>query len=65
MPDVNAVLAQMKTFTESVRSGQWKGYTGQAITDVVNIGIGGSDLVCSTVHLCMLQPLSLFGDLFV
>ncbi|GAB2593561.1 glucose-6-phosphate isomerase [Spirosoma areae] len=44
MPDVNAVLAHMKSFTERIRSGEWKGYTGEAITDVVNIGIGGSDL---------------------
>lgn len=44
MPDVNRVLAQMKRFTEDVRSGQWKGYSGKKITDVVNIGIGGSDL---------------------
>ncbi|KAG0304788.1 hypothetical protein BGZ98_005018 [Dissophora globulifera] len=44
MPEVNAVLDHMKTFSESVRSGEWKGYTGQRITDVVNIGIGGSDL---------------------
>lgn len=45
MPDVNAVLAHMKEFTDSVIIGQWKGYTGEKITDVVNIGIGGSDLV--------------------
>jgi glucose-6-phosphate isomerase len=44
MPDVNAVLQQMKTFSEAVISGTWKGYTGKPITDVVNIGIGGSDL---------------------
>jgi glucose-6-phosphate isomerase len=44
MPGVNAVLAQMKTFADSVRSGTWTGYTGKAVTDVVNIGIGGSDL---------------------
>ncbi|MBN8826371.1 MULTISPECIES: glucose-6-phosphate isomerase [unclassified Spirosoma] len=44
MPDVNEVLAHMKSFTERIRSGEWKGYTGEAITDVVNIGIGGSDL---------------------
>lgn len=44
MPDVNAVLDHMKSFTERIRSGEWKGYTGEAITDVVNIGIGGSDL---------------------
>ncbi|EFO7858208.1 glucose-6-phosphate isomerase [Salmonella enterica] len=44
MPEVNAVLEKMKTFSEAIISGQWKGYTGKAITDVVNIGIGGSDL---------------------
>lgn len=44
MPDVNRVLAKMKDFCARVRSGEWKGYTGKAITDVVNIGIGGSDL---------------------
>lgn len=44
MPDINAVLAQMKTFSEQVRSGEWKGYTGKKIKDIVNIGIGGSDL---------------------
>ncbi len=44
MPEVNAVLDKMRTFTESVQSGEWKGYSGQPITDVVNIGIGGSDL---------------------
>jgi glucose-6-phosphate isomerase len=44
MPEVNAVLAQMKSFCERVRSGVWKGHTGQPITDIVNIGIGGSDL---------------------
>ncbi|HEY8401973.1 MAG TPA: glucose-6-phosphate isomerase [Cytophagaceae bacterium] len=44
MPKVNAVLEKMKGFTESVRSGAWKGYSGKSITDVVNIGIGGSDL---------------------
>uniref|UniRef100_A0A8C9TKN1 Glucose-6-phosphate isomerase n=1 Tax=Scleropages formosus TaxID=113540 RepID=A0A8C9TKN1_SCLFO len=44
MPDVNRVLEKMKGFCHKVRSGEWKGYTGKAITDVVNIGIGGSDL---------------------
>ncbi|MFN0157631.1 MAG: glucose-6-phosphate isomerase [Bacteroidota bacterium] len=44
MPDVNRVIAQMKAFSDAVRSGAWKGYTGKPITDVVNIGIGGSDL---------------------
>lgn len=44
MPEVNAVLAQMRTFSDKVRSGEWKGFTGKRITDVVNIGIGGSDL---------------------
>lgn len=41
---VNATLAQIRAFTEKVRSGEWKGYTGKKITDFVNIGIGGSDL---------------------
>jgi len=44
MPAVNRVLAQMREFTEAVRSGEWRGNTGKRITDVVNIGIGGSDL---------------------
>src|ERR1700712_4238862 len=44
MPDVNRVLDHMKTFSEAIISGEWKGFTGKAITDVVNIGIGGSDL---------------------
>ncbi len=44
MPAVNEVLAHMRQFVESVRSGKWTGYTGKPITDVVNIGIGGSDL---------------------
>nr|AXK15967.1 phosphoglucose isomerase [Boloria eunomia] len=43
-PDVNAVLAHMKEFCQQVISGDWKGYTGKPITDVINIGIGGSDL---------------------
>jgi len=44
MPGVNRVLAHMKAFVSSVRDGSWKGYTGARISDVVNIGIGGSDL---------------------
>lgn len=44
MPEVNAVLEQMRIFSEKVRSGEWLGYTGKRITDIVNIGIGGSDL---------------------
>ncbi len=44
MPEVNAVLAKMKAFSQRVISGEWKGYTGKAITDIINIGIGGSDL---------------------
>ncbi|HEY9100310.1 MAG TPA: glucose-6-phosphate isomerase [Thiobacillus sp.] len=44
MPKVNAVIERMGAFAEQVRSGQWRGYTGERITDVVNIGIGGSDL---------------------
>ncbi|HHR6046179.1 glucose-6-phosphate isomerase [Providencia alcalifaciens] len=44
MPEVNAVLEKMQQFSARIISGEWKGYTGKAITDVVNIGIGGSDL---------------------
>jgi len=44
MPEVNRVLDHMKQFCNEVISGSWKGFTGKSITDVVNIGIGGSDL---------------------
>ena len=44
MPEVNRVLEQMADFSRRVRSGEWKGYTGKPIRNVVNIGIGGSDL---------------------
>jgi glucose-6-phosphate isomerase len=44
MAEVNAVLAKMREFSEQVRSGAWRGHTGAAVTDIVNIGIGGSDL---------------------
>ena len=44
MPGVTEVLDKMRTFSEAVRGGSWVGYTGEAITDIVNIGIGGSDL---------------------
>jgi glucose-6-phosphate isomerase len=44
MPEVNKVLDQMKRFSESLISGSWKGYSGKAIKNIVNIGIGGSDL---------------------
>jgi glucose-6-phosphate isomerase len=44
MPEIRAVQEQMKRFSQEVIGGNWKGYTGKAITDVVNIGIGGSDL---------------------
>lgn len=44
MPDVNAVLSKMRRFVDAIRSGEWRGFTGERIRDVVNIGIGGSDL---------------------
>ncbi|MGD8513762.1 MAG: glucose-6-phosphate isomerase [Deltaproteobacteria bacterium] len=44
MPGVNAVLEQMARFCHAVRQGEWKGYAGKVMTDIVNIGIGGSDL---------------------
>ena len=55
MPEVNEVLEKMQHFTERVRGGEWQGYTGKAITDVVNIGIGGSDLGPKMVTFA-LQP---------
>lgn len=42
--DVNEVLEHMKVFSEQVRSGEWKGYTGKKIKTIINVGIGGSDL---------------------
>ncbi|HIE01561.1 MAG TPA: glucose-6-phosphate isomerase [Thiotrichaceae bacterium] len=44
MPEVNAVLSKMRQFSDSVREGTWRGYTGKPIESIVNIGIGGSDL---------------------
>ena len=44
MPEVNAMLQKMRDFSKQVRTGQWLGYSGKRITDVVNIGVGGSDL---------------------
>ncbi|MBN2279877.1 MAG: glucose-6-phosphate isomerase [Candidatus Marinimicrobia bacterium] len=44
MPDIKAVFNQMKAFSEAIIDGQWKGFSGKAITNIVNIGIGGSDL---------------------
>ncbi len=44
MPDIRAVLDQVKVFSEAITSGKWKGYTGKPIDTIVNIGIGGSDL---------------------
>ena len=52
MPEVNSVLQHMREFCGQVQSGEWKGYTGKKITDVVNIGIGGSDLVSTMNMLC-------------
>jgi glucose-6-phosphate isomerase len=54
LPGVRGVMDQMRSFSESVRAGTWRGYTGKSITDVVNIGIGGSYLgplmVCRALH---------------
>ncbi len=44
MPGVNKELKHMEEFSEAVRSGEWKGYTGKPLTTIINIGIGGSDL---------------------
>lgn len=53
MPNVNAVLEQMKRFTADLAAGKWRGYTGRNITAVVNIGIGGSDLGPVMVSECL------------
>jgi len=53
MPAVNAVLKQIHAFSDQVRSGEWRGYTGKAIKNVVNIGIGGSDLGPRMVTACL------------
>ena len=60
MPDIKAVLEKMRIFCAAVRSGEWKGYTGKAITDVVNIGIGGSGLGPKMVSMA-LTPYSSSG----
>jgi glucose-6-phosphate isomerase len=57
MPEVNETLARIKTFTEKIRGGNWKGHTGKTISAIVNIGIGGSDL--GPVMVCeALKPYS-------
>jgi glucose-6-phosphate isomerase len=53
MPEINAVLEQMKRFSARIISGEWKGYTGKRISDIVNIGIGGSDLGPVMVTECL------------
>ena len=62
MPHVNAVLEHIKEFTQSIHSGDWRGFTGKKITDVVNIGIGGSDLgpamVCKALQHYALPDIS-------
>jgi len=58
MPGINKVLHQMQGFCDEIISGNWKGFSGDSITDVVNIGIGGSDLVHSFhVAYCYLDVL--------
>jgi glucose-6-phosphate isomerase len=60
MPDVRLVLAQMRQFTTALRSGEWRGYSGKRITDVVNIGIGGShmgpSMVCAALEPYASEP---------
>ena len=53
MPEVNGVLAKMGVFSGKIASGDWRGYTGKRITDIVNIGIGGSDLGPVMVTECL------------
>jgi glucose-6-phosphate isomerase len=58
MPDVNRALDRMRDFCDRLHSGEWKGYTGKKISDIVNIGIGGSDLGPLMVTEC-LKPYAL------
>jgi glucose-6-phosphate isomerase len=53
MPEVNAVLEKMKDFSQKVNSGKWKGFTNKKVADIVNIGIGGSDLGPAMVTGCL------------
>jgi glucose-6-phosphate isomerase len=53
MPEVNAVLERMRGFSEKIRHGSWKGFTGKSITDIVHIGIGGSDFGPVMVTECL------------
>jgi glucose-6-phosphate isomerase len=53
MPEVNGVLKKMEVFSDRVVSGEWKGFTGKIMTDIVNIGIGGSDLGPVMVTECL------------
>jgi glucose-6-phosphate isomerase (EC 5.3.1.9) len=53
MPQVNEVLQKIKTFSEQIISGKWKGYTGRKISDLVNVGIGGSNLGPLMVTECL------------
>jgi glucose-6-phosphate isomerase len=56
MDDVAAVLAQMQAFSDAVRNGRWRGYSERPLTDVVNIGIGGSDLGPRLVCAALAPP---------
>ncbi len=60
MPEVNAVLSKMKDFSDKIITGEWKGFTDKKITDIVNIGIGGSDLGPVMVTEC-LRPYAKVG----
>jgi len=60
MPEVNAALAKMKAFADQITGGKWKGYTGKPIKNIVNIGIGGSDLGPVMVTEA-LKPYGTFG----
>ena len=53
MPQVNAVLKKMEGFSQEILSGHWKGFTGKRVSDIVNIGIGGSDLGPAMVTECL------------
>ena len=55
MPDVNRVLEQMRQFSGNVATGRWRGYSGEPIRDIVNIGAGTRCKFCGMLHFCYLE----------
>ena len=62
MPGVNKELKHMEEFSEAIRSGEWKGYTGKPLTNIINVGIGGSDLYVSSLYLRAVTDLEIVAQ---